>query len=55
MAGEAVIIGEVLVGIIQLIALQLRIAGLNEEEVNAFLKSAFEKALATKPENLPDV
>ena len=55
MAGEAIIIGEVLVGVLQAFVLRYKALGLSEAEVESELLLAIEKASQTKPEDLPDV
>lgn len=55
MAGEAVIIGEILVGIIQLIALRAKLAGMTDEQVNKMIDEAVARIKASKPEDLPNV
>lgn len=55
MSGEAIIIGEILVGIIQLFAIKAKVAGMTAEQVNKMIDEAVAKVKASKPEDLPDV
>lgn len=55
MSGEAVIIGEVLVAIINAWALKARMAGMTEEQIAEWLTKAEAQVRASKPEALPDV
>jgi hypothetical protein len=52
-SAAAVIIGEVLVGVIQIIAERAKAAGMTAEQVREVLADSYQKVLDTKPEDLP--
>lgn len=53
MSSTAIIIGEVLVGVITIIAERAKAAGMTEEQVRDMLFDAMGKVLDSKPEDLP--
>lgn len=53
MSSTAIIIGEVLVGIITIIAERAKAAGMTDEQVKDMLFDAMAKVLDSKPEDLP--
>lgn len=55
MGAEAVIIAEIVVGVLQLCTKYLAAAGVKAEEINRMLDESIAKVRATDPVNLPDV
>jgi|MudIll2142460700_1097286.scaffolds.fasta_scaffold38865_6 hypothetical protein len=55
MSAEAILIGEILSGILCVFVERLRAAGVKEEEIEGMLLDMIVKVRETKPEDLPDV
>lgn len=55
MSGEAILISQILAGVIQIFVLRMKAAGMTAEEVEKAIAEARSKVLASKPEFLPDV
>jgi hypothetical protein len=53
MGAEAVIIAEIVVGVLQVFTKYLHAAGVKAEEIEKLLDESIAKVKATKPENLP--
>ena len=54
MGAEIIIIGELLASILTIFAEKAKAAGIADEEIGRMISEAKAKALATKPEDLPD-
>lgn len=55
MSADAIIIGEILSGILCVFVERLRAAGVKEEEIEGMLLDMTVKVRESKPEQLPDV
>lgn len=55
MSSTAVIIVEILVGILHILSARAQAAGLSEEETKKALEEAYKKFKEKDPNNLPDV
>jgi hypothetical protein len=55
MSVEAILIGEILSGVLCVFVERLRAAGVKEEEIEGMLLDMIVKVRETKPEDLPDV
>lgn len=55
MSAEAILIGEILSGILCVFVERLRAAGVKEEEIEGMLLDMVVKVRESKPEDLPDV